>query len=155
MTANTVLDSYRSLLGHDGGPSCSPGSAADRRSVPGRRFREEQCKDDVPVGRLARFHKPLQTAKQRRDADVAAAHAHFCRLGWEPAEVHAGQMDRQLDALLARACAMQAHAKHLENLLEHARAYHAAPTFMCVTFCVILHAAPTFMVFTFCVILLT
>ena len=101
-------------------------------SVPGRRFREEQCKDDVPGGRLAKFHKPLQTAKQRRDADVAAAHAHFCRLGWDPAEVHAGQVDGQLDALLARGRAMQAHAKHLENLPEHARAYHAPPTFMCV-----------------------
>ena len=68
---------------------------------------------------------------------MAAAHAHFCRLGWDPAEVHAGQMDSQLDALLARACAMQAHAKHLENLPEHARAYHAPPTFMCVTFHII------------------
>ena len=119
-------------------PSSSTGAGANRSSVLVRRFREEQCKDDAPGGRLAKFHKPLQTPKQRRDADVAAAHAHFCRLGWDPTEVYAGQVDSQLDALLARACAMQAHAKHLENLPEHARAYHAAPTFMCAALYIIL-----------------
>ena len=69
---------------------------------------------------------------------MAAAHAYFCRLGWDPTDLHAGQVDSHLNALLARACAMQAHAKHLENLPEHARAYHAAPTFMCVAFTIIL-----------------
>ena len=108
---------------------CNTGTAANRSITPWRRFREEQCKDDIPGGRLAKFHKPLQTPEQRRDADSAAAHAHFCRLGWDPTEVHAGQLDGQLDALLARGRALQAHAKHLENLPEHARAYNAPPTF--------------------------
>ena len=94
-----------------------------------RRIREEHYKDSVPSGRLARFHKPLQTPEQRRAADVAASHAHFTRLGWSRTDVETGQVDRQLDALTARARAMQEHAKRLENLAPHARAFQAPPNF--------------------------
>jgi len=43
--------------------------------------------------------------------------------------VETGQVDRQLDALTARARAMQEDAKRLENLAPHARAFHPPPNF--------------------------
>ena len=95
------------------------------------RIQEEHYKDVIPAGRLARFHKPLQTPEQRRAADASAAHAHFARMGWSPAEVAAGQVDRQLDALIARAHAMQEHAKRLENLAPPSRSFQHPPTFTC------------------------
>lgn len=93
------------------------------------RVQEEHYKDLVPAGRLARFHKPLQTPEQRRAADAAAAHAHFTRLGWSRAEVVGGQVDGLLDAIIARAHAMQEHAKRLENLAPHSRAFQQPPAF--------------------------
>ena len=93
------------------------------------RIQEEHYRDTVPAGRSALFHKPLQTPKQHRAADVAAAQAHLARLGWSRAEVAAGQVDSQLDALIARAHAMQGHAKRLESLAPHSRAFQHPPTF--------------------------
>ena len=93
------------------------------------RIQEEHYKDIVPAGRLARFHKPLQTPEQRRAEDAAAAHAHFAHLGWDRAEVAGGQVDVQLDFLITRARAMQEHAKRLENLAPHARPFQHPPAF--------------------------
>lgn len=93
------------------------------------RIREEQYQDKAPAGRLTRFHKPLQTPEQRRAADVAAARAHFCALGWARAEVEAGDVDRQLDGLIARARTMQEHGRRLDNMAEHQRAYQPLPNF--------------------------
>lgn len=91
------------------------------------RIREELYQDKEPAGRLARFHKPLQTPEQRRSANVAAARAHFCALGWARAEVEAGDVDRQLDSIIARARAMQEHEKRLDNMAEHQRTHQPLP----------------------------
>ncbi len=117
------------LLRHDERERGSLGYTAQNVLCLLRRIQEEHYKDAVPAGRLARFHKPLQTPEQRRAADAAAAHAHFARLGWGRAEVAGGQVDGQLDALFARAHAMQEHAKRLENLAPHARPFQHPPTF--------------------------
>ena len=93
------------------------------------RMQEEHYKDLVPEWRLACFHKPLQTPEQRRAADAAAAHAHFARMGWSHAEVAGGQVDALLAAVIARAHAMQEHAKRLDNLAPHSRAFQQPPTF--------------------------
>jgi hypothetical protein len=61
---------------------------------------------------------------------VAAARAHFCALGWARAEVEAGDVDGQLDGLMARARAMQEHEKHLDSMAEHQRAYQPLPSFL-------------------------
>ena len=87
----------------------------------------------MPAGRLARFQKPLQTPEQRRTADVAAAHGYFLKLGWERTEVEANDVDRHLNALLARARAVQEHAKRLESLASPARASQQPPSFACAT----------------------
>jgi hypothetical protein len=80
----------------------------------------------MPVGRLAHFHKPIQTVEMRDAADAAAALLHFARMGWD---LDSQEVDQQLDALLARARGMQDFRERCKLLPPAALAAQQSPTF--------------------------
>ena len=94
-----------------------------------RRFKRTLYNNKAPEGRQARFHKPVVTAEQHEAADVEAARRHFVSLGWEAAEVAAGDVDAQLDAVLARARSLQEFARRCRMLAPSARAAEQPPAF--------------------------